>query len=99
MKNIKKFDEFMNEEKSYFDVEEGICPKCGFDKLEYDGGEEWNKDYTCTNCGFEGTEVYELDRMDIPKFQEHHDRFKYKRGSDAEVPPYDEGEDDSNFMD
>jgi len=34
MKNIKKFDEFLNEDiKLYFDVEEGICPKCGSDKL------------------------------------------------------------------
>ena len=49
MKNIKKFGEFTNKDiKSYFDVEEGICPKCG---------------------------------------------------SDVNLPPYDEGEDNPDFMD
>ena len=83
MKNIKGYTEFINEGKSFkmkFN-EEGKCPICYSNKLKYKGGSAMNnsndyKDYTCKSCGFEGTEVYEFDRLDNPVFDRHSTRIK-----------------------
>jgi len=57
---------------SYREQEQGVCPTCGADgKLKY-GAMEQNIDeivhpYKCSECGFEGREVYTVE------FMEHRD--------------------------
>lgn len=45
--------------------EQGRCPICGSDMLDYDSieveGESVMYPWSCENCGAEGKEVYELN--------------------------------------
>lgn len=61
--------------ETLYKSEEGICPCCGSDDLDYDSIEaEGNSVYypwLCNNCGYSGKEVYNLD------FVGHEDIFRF----------------------
>lgn len=46
------------------EMNEGVCPKCGNNGLDYDNGEMTDNAfryyYTCPKCGFIGQEWYDL---------------------------------------
>ena len=47
------------------EIEEGICPNCGSDGLEYSDTEfddySVSEPYKCLDCDFEGVELYTIE--------------------------------------
>lgn len=50
--------------EKYKEIEQGICPVCGSENLNYEGLEPEEEmivyPWTCENCGATGSEWYEL---------------------------------------